>query len=244
MGAQGRHPDGGHVNDFVEAFAWLADPAHWSGTDGIANRVLEHLWYSGSSLAVAAAIAVPMGIAVGHARSRRAEIVAVQTANAGRAVPTFAVLVLVFVLVLQYAPELAFGYVPTVVALVLLGLPSILLNTTIGVRSVDDDVRESARGMGMRGRQALRWVEVPLAAPLVVTGLRIAALQIVATATLAAFVAGGGLGRFIRDGYTQQDLPQMIAGAYLVAALALLTDGAFALVARATAPGRRRGRRP
>jgi osmoprotectant transport system permease protein len=229
------------MNEFVEAFSWLADPDHWSGVDGIPNRLLEHLWYSGAALAIAAALAVPVGIAVGHARSRRGEVIAVQAANAGRAVPTFAVLVLVFALVLQYRPELAFGFVPTVVALVLLGLPSILLNTTIGMRGVDADLRESARGMGMKGRQSLRWVEVPLAAPLIVTGLRVAALQIVATASLAAFVAGGGLGRYIRDGFAQQDRPQMIAGAYLVAVLALATEGAFALLARSTAP---RGHRP
>jgi osmoprotectant transport system permease protein len=143
---------------------------------------------------------------------------------------------------LRFAPELAFGFVPTIVALVLLGVPPILLNTTIGVGGVDDDLLESARGMGMRGRQLLRWVEVPLAAPLIVTGLRIAALQIVATATLAAFIAGGGLGRYIRDGFTQQDRPQMIAGAYLVAALAIVTEVLFALVARATAPSGERRR--
>jgi osmoprotectant transport system permease protein len=224
------------VNDFLEAFSWLGDPENWSGVDGIPNRLLEHLWYAGAALAIATALAVPIGIVVGHIRSRRAEVIAVQTANAGRAIPTFAVLVLVYVVMLQVAPKLAFGFVPTVVALVLLGLPPILLNTTIGVRSVDADLRESVRGMGMSGRQILRWVEVPLAAPLVVTGMRIAALQIVATATLAAFIAGGGLGRYIRDGFSQQDGPQMIAGAYLVAALALATEGLFALLARATAP--------
>ena len=236
MGAAGGDPDGGDVNEFLEAFSWIADPAHWNGVDGIPNRLLEHLWYSGAALAIAALLAVPVGVAVGHRRSRRAEVIAVQTANAGRAIPTFAVLVLVYVVMLQFAPKLAFGFVPTVVALVLLGLPPILLNTTIGMRTVDADLRESAGGMGMNGRQLLRWVEVPLAAPLVVTGLRIAALQIVATATLAAFIAGGGLGRYIRDGFSQQDRPQMIAGAYLVAALALATEGLFALLARATAP--------
>jgi osmoprotectant transport system permease protein len=237
VGAPDGRPDGGDVNEFAEAFRWLTDPAHWTGVDGIPNRLVEHLWYSGVALAIATLLAVPVGIVVGHLRSRRAETVAVQTANAGRAVPTFAVLVLVYALTLQYSPELAFGFVPTVAALVLLGLPPILLNTTIGVRGVEDDLRESARGMGMNGRQILRWVEVPLAAPLVVTGLRIAALQIVATATLAAFIAGGGLGRYIRDGFSQQDRPQMIAGAYLVAALALATEGLFALLGRATAPG-------
>jgi len=231
------------VSAFLEAFSWLADPDHWSGPGGIPQRLLEHLWYSGVALGIAALIAVPVGIAVGHARSRRAEIIAIQTANAGRAVPTFAVLALVYVLILQYRPDLAFGFLPTVVALVLLGVPPILVNTTVGVRGVDADLRESARGMGMSGGQQLRWVEVPLAAPLVVTGLRIAALQIVATATLAAFIAGGGFGRYIRDGFTQQDQPQMIAGAYLVAVLALVLEGAFWLLTRATAPGGSGGRR-
>jgi osmoprotectant transport system permease protein len=226
------------VNVFVEALGWLADPEHWSGPNGIPTRLLEHLQLSAAGLAIAAAIAVPLGLAVGHARSRWGEVVAVQSANAARAVPTFAVLVLVYVLMLQYRPSLAFGFVPTVVALVLLGIPPILVNTTVGVRAVDADLRESAAGMGMSGRQLLRWVEVPLSAPLVVTGLRIAALQIVATATLAAFIAGGGLGRYIRDGYAQQEREMMVAGAYLVALLALATEGLFWLLTRATRPER------
>lgn len=224
------------MNEFLEAFAWLVDGEHWTGSDGIPTRVLEHLGYSGAALGIAAVLAVPIGIGVGHARSRRLELVAVQTANAGRAVPTFAVLVLVFALILQFRPSLAFGFWPTVVALVLLALPPILLNTTIGVRGIDADLRESGRGMGMSGPQILRWVEVPLAAPLVVTGLRIAALQVVATATLSAFIAGGGLGRYIRDGFTQQDRPMMIAGAYLVALLAIVTEGLFALLTRSVSP--------
>ena len=230
------------MSEFAEAVGWLLDPEHWSGPDGVPTRLLQHLWYSGAGLALAALLAVPVGLWVGHIRSRRAEVIAVQVANAGRAVPTLAVLAIVYVVALRYVPKLAFGFLPTVVALVLLGLPPILLNTTIGVRGVDADVEESARGMGMRGAQLLRWVEVPLAAPLIVTGLRIAALQIVATATLAAFIGGGGLGRYIRDGFSQQDSPQMIAGVYLVATLALATEGLFALVARATAP-RGAGRR-
>ncbi|HEX6131254.1 MAG TPA: ABC transporter permease [Actinomycetota bacterium] len=226
------------MNVFVEALAWLADPEHWSGPNGIPTRLLEHVQLSAAGLGIAAATALPIGLVVGHARSRRGEVFAVQAANAARAVPTFAVLVLVYVLMLEYRPSLAFGFVPTVVALVLLGIPPILVNTTVGVRAVDADLRESATGMGMSGRQLLRWVEVPLSAPLVVTGLRIAALQIVATATLAAFIAGGGLGRYIRDGYAQQEPDMMIAGAYLVALLALATEGLFWLLTRATRPER------
>ncbi len=224
------------MNVFVEALSWLADPEHWSGPNGIPTRMFEHVQLSVAGLGIAAAIAIPVGLVAGHARSRRGEVVAIETANAARAIPTFAVLVLVYVVMLQYRPTLAFGFVPTVVALVLLGIPPILVNTTVGLRAVDEDLRETARGMGMSGRQLLRWIEVPLSAPLVVTGLRIAALQIVATATLAAFIAGGGLGRYIRDGYATQERDMMVAGAYLVALLALVIEGLFWLLARATAP--------
>lgn len=221
---------------FGEALSWLFESSNRYGNDGVLTCLFQHLELSAAGLAAAAGLAFPVGLATGHARSRRAEIVAVQVANAARAVPTFAILSLVYVAVLQFAPDLAFGFVPTVVALTVLGAPPILVNTTVGVRQVDADVKESAAGMGFTGAQILRGVELPLSMPLVITGLRIAALQIVATATLAAFIGGGGLGRLIVDGYARQDRPMMIAGVYLVAALAIVTEGLFWIGLRAAAP--------
>lgn len=213
---------------------WLTDPASWSGAGGIPTRTLEHVGISGVAMAIAVAVAVPAGLTIGH--TRRAEFVAVQTANLGRAIPSFAILSIAFQVVLQLWPTLAFGFVPTVVAMVFLAVPPILTNTYVGVQQVGRDAIEAARGMGMTGGQVLRRLEMPLAAPLIVAGCRIAAVQVVATATLAALIAGGGLGRFIVDGFATQDRGEMIGGAILVALLAIGTEGAFALVTRATAP--------
>jgi osmoprotectant transport system permease protein len=228
--------NGNRMSVFGEAFSWLFDPANRYGNDGVLTCVWQHLELSAAGLGAALVLAVPVGLVTGHARSRWGENVAVQLANAARAVPTFAVLSLVYVAVLQFAPQLAFGFVPTVVALAVLGVPPILVNTTVGLREVDADVKEAAAGMGFTGGQTLRGVELPLSMPLIVTGVRIAALQIVATATLSAFIGGSGLGRLIRDGYARQDRPMMIAGVYLVATLAIATEGLFWLGLRVAAP--------
>ncbi len=227
----------------MSVWNWLTDPANWSGSAGIPTRVTEHLEISVVAVLIAMAIALPAGLAIGH--TRRGEFVAVQVANLGRAVPSFAILSIVYQVVLQLAPRSAFGFVPTVVAMVFLAVPPILTNAYVGVQQVDAETVEAARGMGMTGRQVLRSLEMPLASPLIVTGCRTAAVQVVATATLAALIAGGGLGRFIIDGFATQDQPQMIGGAVLVAALAIATELLFAIIARLTAPrlssARRRG---
>jgi osmoprotectant transport system permease protein len=146
------------------------------------------------------------------------------------------VLVLVFILMVNVLPRFAFGTGPTVVALILLAIPSMLVNTYVGIQGVDADTVEAARGMGMRERDVLFRLEVPLAAPLIMAGVRVAALQVVATATLAALIGGGGLGVFITDGFAQHDTPMLVAGAVLVSTLALLTEGALYLVERAVTP--------
>jgi osmoprotectant transport system permease protein len=231
---------------FADMIRWFGSGEHWRGDDGVPIRVLEHVEISGVAVALAVAIAVPVGLAIGH--FRRGEFVAVTIANLGRAIPSFAILSIVFQLMLTYFADLAFGFVPTVVALVLLSLPPILTNTYVGVQSVDRDTVEAARGMGMSGGQVLGRLEVPLAVPLMVAGIRTAAVQVVATATLAALIAGGGLGRYIIDGFAQGDTPQVLAGAVLVAVLAILTEIVFALAERAVTPrtysrgGRGRGR--
>ena len=198
-----------------EVFTWLTDPAQWSGPDGIPVRTLQHLYYSLLATALAAAIALPIGIFIGH--TGRGALVAVNLTNLGRAIPSLGIIILMFTLV-------GFGIVPVLVALIALAVPPIVTNSYIGIRSVDRDVREAAEGMGMRGRQVLWQVELPVAMPLIMAGIRTSAVQVVATATLAAVVGLGGLGRYLIDGLAQRDLPQVVGGAILVAVLSLLTE--------------------
>jgi osmoprotectant transport system permease protein len=203
------------VNVVNEVLAWLTDPAQWSGPDGIPVRTLQHLWYSLLATAIAGAIALPIGVYIGH--TGRGALFAVNLTNLGRAIPSLGIIILMFTLV-------GFGLVPVLVALVALAVPPIVTNSYIGVRSVDRDVREAAEGMGMQGRQVLWQVELPVASPLIMAGVRTSAVQVVATATLAAFVGLGGLGRYLIDGLSQRDLPQVVGGAILVALLSLLTE--------------------
>ena len=198
-----------------EVFTWLTDPAQWSGPDGIPVRTLQHLYYSLLATAIAAAIALPIGVFIGH--TGRGALFAVNLTNLGRAIPSLGIIILMFTLV-------GFGIVPVLVALIALAVPPIVTNSYIGVRSVDRDVREAAEGMGMRGRQVLWQVELPVAMPLIMAGVRTSTVQVVATATLAAYVGLGGLGRYLIDGLSQRDLPQVVGGAILVALLSLLTE--------------------
>lgn len=217
--------------EFLRSAAlWLADGSHWTGVDGIPNRVLEHLVISGAGVAAAALVALPIGLALGH--WGRGGFLAINVAGIGRALPTFAVLVLV--LPLSFALGLGLGFWPTFMAMVPLALPSILTNTFVAVRSVDRDVVEAARGMGLREMQILRAVELPLGLPLILAGIRTAAVAVIATATLGALVAGGGLGRYIIDGLQRQEYERLFAGAVLVAILAMGTELAFALLQRAS----------
>jgi osmoprotectant transport system permease protein len=198
-----------------EVIAWLTDPAQWSGADGIPVRTLQHLWYSLLATAIAAAIALPIGVFIGH--TGRGALVAVNLTNLGRAIPSLGIIILMFTLV-------GFGIIPVLVTLVALAIPPIVTNSYIGVRSVDRDVREAAEGMGMRGRQVLWRVELPVAMPLIMAGIRTSTVQVVATATLAAFVGLGGLGRYLIDGLSQRDIAQVVGGAILVAVLSLATE--------------------
>ncbi|MFD7069236.1 ABC transporter permease [Streptomyces sp. NPDC059913] len=216
------------------AWAWLTTGANWSGESGAAHRLAEHLYVSGVALALACAVALPVGLYLGHLGKGGA--LAVNISNVGRAVPVFAVLALFMVSPLRNA-----GYVPTVVALVLFAVPPLLTNAYVGMTEVDRSVTEAARGMGMTGRQLFLRVELPLAHPMVMTGLRSAAVQVVATATIAAMVGQGGLGRIITAGFNTYNTPQVVAGAVLVAALALLVEGVLVALDRLLSPlGRRR----
>ncbi len=218
----------------AEVYAWLMDPAHWAGSDGIPTRVGEHVQLSALALAVAAAIALPVGIALGH--SGRGGFVAINVANIGRALPSLAILA--FALPVAFALNLGLGFWPTFIALVPLGIPPILTNAFVALRNVDRDVIEAGRGMGLADSQLLRQLELPLALPVVIAGVRNAAVAIVATATLGAVVASGGLGRYIVDGLALRETDRLFVGALLVALLAIVTELAFGIFERvAVSPG-------
>lgn len=213
---------------------FLLDPAHWTASDGIPARLGEHLLYTVITLAVASAIAVPVGLWIGH--TGRGRILVVNVVNGIRSVPTLGLL---FVAVLVLGPRLPGGIAfvaPSIFVLVVLAVPPILAGAYAGVDEVDPLARDAARGMGMGRWQVLTQVEIPCALPLLFGGLRSAALQVVATATIAAAVSVGGLGRLLIDGQAVRDYGQMAAGALLVAALALTVDFAIALVARVVIP--------
>jgi len=207
---------------------WFRDPANWAGSTGVPARMLEHVYISFLSVGMSAAVALPAALYIGH--TKRAEFLVVSVANLGRAIPSFAILAIMLPISIRMG--LGLGFWPTVIALFLLGIPPILTNTYVGIQGVDADTIEAARGMGMTGGQILRKLEVPLAAPLIVAGFRTALVQVIATATLAALVAWGGLGRFIIDGFAVRDDARIAAGAILVAALAIAAELSFGLVQR------------
>ncbi|MFG2659067.1 ABC transporter permease [Streptomyces sp. NPDC048425] len=211
------------------AYDWLTTGANWQGDKGVWHRLAEHLYFSGVTLAVSCLIALPLALWLGH--MGKGGGLAVNISNAGRAVPTLAVLVL-----LTLTPLGRHGDLPTFIALVLFAVPPLLTNAYIGMREVDRSVVEAARGMGMSGGQVFRRVELPLAYPMVMTGIRLAAVQVIATATLAAMAGKGGLGRIITAGFNLQDTPQVVAGAVLVALLALLVEGVLAGAGRVLNP--------
>jgi len=215
------------MNFIGQVAQWFLDPAHWTGDGGILHRTFEHVLMSGASVVTAAVIALPVGIAIGH--FGRGGILAINVSNIGRAVPSFAVLVIAVQL-------FGIGALPAFIALVVLAIPPMVTNSYIGMREVDPDVREAARGMGMRERAVLARVELPIAVPLIMAGIRTSAVNVVATATLAALVAWGGLGRFIVDGLGLQDYPMLFAGAVMVAALSLIVEFSLAGVQRLSTP--------
>lgn len=219
-----------------EVAAWFADPATWSGRDGIPARLWEHLWISGVSLATAIGIGLPLGLAIGHTGRGARAVVAI--ANVGRAVPSLGLMGLAFILLLPVG--LAIGPLPAILALVALGVPPIVVNAYVGVREVDAELVEAARGMGMSDWEILRRVEVPIALPVILAGVRTAAVQTVATATLAAVLGGGTLGQLIIVGFNVGDQVRIFGGALLVAALSIGTELVFAAIqASATSPGLR-----
>lgn len=222
-----------------QMWEYLSSDAAWSGRNGLPALTWAHIRISVVAVAIAAAVAIPSGVLLGHVR--RGALLAVSVVNIGRAVPSFAILALLLPFSLRYGFGL--GFWPTIVALVLLAIPPVFTNTYTGVRDAPADAVEAARGMGMRAGELVRKVELPVAVPLIVTGLRVSAVQVVATATLGALVGYRNLGTPIVSGFTSPNKGPMLAGALVVAVLALATDGLFALAERALVPWRRPVRR-
>ena len=211
----------------AEVVEWLTDPVNWSGSFGVPARTLEHLQITAAAMAIAAGIALPVGMYIGH--RRRFEFLIVSVGNVGRALPSFGLLLL-------FVIAMGLGEAPIVLTMTLLAIPPILINTYVGVQAVDPDALEAARGMGTTELGVLGRIELPLAARVILAGLRIATVQVIATATLAAVAGGGGLGRYIVDGFAGGDDAQLFSGAVLVAALALAIDGVFLLLQRLVTP--------
>lgn len=207
---------------------FLFEAQNWAGPDGIPARLGEHLLYTFITLVIAFVIAFPVGLLIGH--TNRGAFVAINIGNAGRALPTLGLLVLLVLL-------MALGITPVIIALVILAIPPIMTSTYAGIRAVEPEIVDAARGMGMTEWQILSQAELPAALPIIVGGLRTAILQVVSTATVAAYVALGGLGRFLIDGLRQQNYSEMFTGAVLVAALAVVLDVVFVGLGYVVAPG-------
>lgn len=221
------------MEPFLEAFAFLTDPANWTGSRGIPIRVVEHLQLSVPPLLAAMLVAIPAGVVTGH--FRRGQAIGTAIVSVGRAIPTLALLVFGLLLSTRVF-NLGISYWPTVFALFFLALHPLFTNTYTAVKNVDPALVEAARGMGYDDRQVLREVEVPVASPVIFTAIRIAAVQVVATAPIGALAAGGGLGRFVLDGFGQRSYGVMWAGIVLIALLAVVTERALDLVERAVVP--------
>jgi osmoprotectant transport system permease protein len=222
------------MNLFLDAWHYLTDGANWSGPTGIEHRIAEHLWYSFLAVVASAVVAVPLGLIIGH--TKRGAAVLVGFANAMRALPTLGLLTFLVLL-------MGLGLAPPLLALVTVGIPPLLAGAYAGIANVPADVVDASRAMGMTETQILFRVEVPNALPILLAGLRGATLQVVATATIAAYVNLGGLGRYIFDGIGLYRYDRVLVGALLVAVLAMFLDGLLAFTVWASAPGTGRLRR-
>ena len=220
---------------FSYAWDWLTQSANWHGSGSIPQQIVAHLGYSILPLLIATLIGIPAGVAIGH--TRRGAVLAVNLANSWRAIPTLGLLILL-------AVYLGFSLLTWLVPLVVLAIPPILVNTYEGVAGVDPDVLDAAKGAGMTSWQQVARVEVPIALPLILVGLRTATIFVVATATIAAYVGLGGLGRFIIDGLASYDYGPVAGGALLLVLLAVLVLAFFAILSRLVVPAglRRQGK--
>ncbi len=215
-----------------DVLAWFLDPENWKGPAGIPSRMWEHIQISVVATVAAAAVALPPALWLGH--RRRGGFVAVAAVNIGRAVPSFAIMALFLPISIRLG--LGLGFWPTLLALFALALPPIFTNTYTGVRDVDPALVEAGHGMGMTDGEVLRRIEAPMASPVILAALRVSAVQVVATAPLAALVAWGGLGRYIVDGFAVQDNVRVLAGGVLVALLSVTTEIVLGAVEKRVVP--------
>jgi osmoprotectant transport system permease protein len=222
------------MNFLQQALSYIFTAANWSGPAGLGIRIAEHLQYTAIAVVFSALVAIPVGLLIGH--TGRGTFLVVTGVNALRALPTLGVLLLGVLL-------WGLGLIPPTVALMLLGIPPLLAGTYAGIANVDATVVDAARSMGMTERQVLVRVEVPNALPLILSGLRTATLQIVATATVAAYASLGGLGRYLIDGIKIRQFHIALVGALMVTALALILDAALAFAVWLSQPGVGRWRR-
>ena len=223
----------------TQTITWLTNPANWTGPNGIDIRLAEHIAIAAVSMVIAIGIAMPAGFYIGH--TGRGATYAINLANLGRALPSLAVIAIVLPITAAFDPQAGFKVYPTLIAMVLLAIPPILVNSYAGVAGVDRDLVEAARGMGLHEWQILSRVEIPIALPVILGGVRSAAVQVVATATLGAIFGFGGLGRFIVEGIAQNDDGMLFGGVVLVALLAIVTEVLVSILQRAfTSPGLKR----
>lgn len=222
-----------------QTIAWLTDASHWAGPNGIPVRLAEHAAISAVSLVIALVIALPIGLYIGH--TGRGATLAVNSANLWRALPSIAVIAIVLPITAALDPQAGFKIYPTVAAMIVLAVPPILVNTYAGLAGVERDLVEAGRGQGMGPAQVLTRIELPLSVPVILTGIRSGAVQIVATATLGAIFGFGGLGRYLVDGVAQLDTGQIVGGALLVAGLVIFTGLLIAGLGRLLTPRPLRG---
>lgn len=215
-----------------EVAAWFTDPANWTGVNGIPNRMWEHIQITVAATSVAAAVAIPIAVWLGHRKT--GGTLAVAAVNIGRAIPSFAIIALFLPISIRLG--LGLGFWPTFLALLFLAIPPMFTNAYTGVAGVDPALVEAARGMGLTERRIVTDVELPMASPVILAAIRVAAVQVIATATLGALVAWGGLGRYIIDGFSTQDSVEVFAGAVLVAGLALTAEVVLGWVERRLVP--------
>jgi len=222
---------------FGDMWAYLTDAGNWSGKGGILELLVQQLLLTGTALVLAILLGLPLALWLGHLG--RGGFLAINISNVGRAIPTFALLALLVTAdwpgVSTFGPYGRAG-IATLIALALFALPPIITNAYVAVREVSDDVKESARGMGMTAWQQFRRVELPLALPLVAGGIRLALVQVWATATIAALVAGPGLGRIITDGFANSYYGKGIAGAVVVAIVAMILEVVASMAQRVVDP--------
>lgn len=227
------------MESILDTVRWLLDPTTWTGPRGVPSRSVEHLWISLVPLTAAMVVAIPAGLLSGH--YRRGQALGAAVSNVGRAVPSLALLVFGLLLSVRVL-GLGFTFWPIVFALFFLALQPLFTNTYTAVRGADPALVEAARGQGLSEREVLLGVELPVASPIILTAVRITAVQVVATAPLGALAAGGGLGRFIIDGFGQRDYGQMLGGVVLVAVFALVVEWVITRVERRVVPRPLQGR--